>query len=61
MEQLPPQLKTLLKVFIERRLEIERNMITVYEEISKKISYSPLKTLVQGLADNKKRHRKYLA
>lgn len=60
VEQLSPQLKTLLKVFIERHLEIEKDMIAVYEEISKKTSHPLLKILAQGLADNEKKHHKYL-
>lgn len=61
LHEIPEDLKTVFRRFLERHLEIERNMISVYRELAEKADHPVVKALAEKLAENEKEHHRYLS
>ena len=55
-EELTPRTKALLKMFAERHLEIERDMIETYNKLAETADHSVINELAKQLTENEKQH-----
>lgn len=56
-----PEQKALVKRLAEIHLEIEKDMIEAYREMSEKVTHPLLKNLAEALVENEREHHRLLA
>jgi len=59
-EEAPEEIKVLVKRFIERHLEIEKDMLEIYSKISEVSKNSVIKSIAESIAENEEEHQSYL-
>ncbi len=59
-EEVPEEIKVLVKRFIERHLEIEKGMLELYSKIAEVSKNSVIKSIAESIAENEEEHHSYL-
>ena len=59
-EEVPEEIKVLVKRFIERHLEIEKGMLELYSKIAEVSKNSVIKSIAESVAGNEEEHHSYL-
>ncbi len=59
MGEIPEEYKTLFKRFIERHLEIEKELVTTCRASAEKADHQLIKALAEKLSENEKEHHRY--